>query len=148
MEARSNKENTQVDVYMLVDGGKAQGLAIIATEPREFVIVNIVGSIDLEKLHELEKLGVPELEIETGKKTPEKAPSRKRAEEEVAVNTRRRRGAGDFADDAECEHQHGDAIGHQFEDVLHLGVVLCRHQLADEDHQDLYCRARHEHLRK
>jgi hypothetical protein len=78
VEARSNKENTQVDVYMLVEGGKAQGLAIIATEPREFVIVNIVGSIDLEKLHELEgNLGVPDLEIETGKKSPDKAPAPK-----------------------------------------------------------------------
>jgi Domain of unknown function (DUF4252) len=72
VEAHSNKENTQVDVYMLIEGGKAQGLAIIASEPREFAIVNIVGSIDLEKLHELEgNFGVPELEIETGKKSPE-----------------------------------------------------------------------------
>ena len=76
--ARSGKENTQVDVYMLVEGDKAQGLAIIATEPREFVIVNIVGSIDLEKLHDLEgNFGGPELEIETGKKAPDKAQSPK-----------------------------------------------------------------------
>ena len=48
---------------------------IIASEPREFTIVNIVGSIDLEQLHELEgKFGVPELEIETGKK-PAPAPA-------------------------------------------------------------------------
>lgn len=76
--ARSNKENTQVDVYMLVEGDKAQGLAIIATEPREFVIVNIVGSIDLEKLHQLEgNFGVPKLEIDTGKKASatERAPA-------------------------------------------------------------------------
>ncbi len=76
--ARSNKENTQVDVYMLVEGDKAQGLAIIATEPREFVIVNIVGSIDLEKLHQLEgNFGVPRLEIDTGKKAAntERAPA-------------------------------------------------------------------------
>jgi len=74
--ARSNKENTQVDVYMLVEGDKAQGLAIIATEPREFVIVNIVGSIDLEKLHQLEgNFGVPKLEIETGKKPAAKEPA-------------------------------------------------------------------------
>jgi hypothetical protein len=57
---------------MLVEGDKAQGLAIIATEPREFVIVNIVGSIDLEKLHELEgNFGVPELEIEKPQPKPE-----------------------------------------------------------------------------
>lgn len=73
VEARSNRENTQVDVYMLVEGDKAQGLTIISTEPREFVIVNIVGNIDLEKLHDLQgKFGVPELGIESGKKAPDK----------------------------------------------------------------------------
>jgi hypothetical protein len=79
VEARSNKENTNVDVFVLIDGGKAKGLGIIASEPREFTIVNIVGNIDLEQLHSLEgKFGVPNLEIETAKKleTP-KAPERK-----------------------------------------------------------------------
>jgi uncharacterized protein DUF4252 len=69
--ARSKKDHTDVDVYILIDGGKARGLAIIASEPREFAIVNIVGSIDLEQLHKLEgKLGVPDLQIESEKKTP------------------------------------------------------------------------------
>jgi hypothetical protein len=69
VEARSKKENTNVDVFVLIDGEKAQGLAIIASEPREFTIVNIVGNIDLEQLHDLEgNFGVPNLEIETGKK--------------------------------------------------------------------------------
>lgn len=69
VEAHSKKENTDVDVFMLVDNGKAMGLAIIASEPREFTIVNIVGSIDLEQLHEIEgKFGVPELEIERAPK--------------------------------------------------------------------------------
>jgi hypothetical protein len=73
VEARSNKEHTNVDVFVLIDGGKARGLAIIAAEPREFAIVNIVGSIDLAELHDLEgRFGVPELGIETGKK-PDKA---------------------------------------------------------------------------
>jgi len=43
-------------------------MAIIASEPREFTIVNIVGNIDLEQLHDLQKLGVPDLELETAKK--------------------------------------------------------------------------------
>ena len=74
--ARSKKDQTNVDVYMLVDGGKARGLAIIASEPREFAVVNIVGSIDLEQLHDLEgKFGVPELEIESGKKAATPAPA-------------------------------------------------------------------------
>jgi hypothetical protein len=75
VEARSKKENTDVNVYIHIEGGKAKGLAIIASEPREFAIVNIVGSIDLEQLHELEgKFGVPELQIESGKK-PSPAPA-------------------------------------------------------------------------
>jgi hypothetical protein len=69
VEARSKKENTNVDVFVLVERDKAQGLAIIASEPREFTIVNIVGNIDLEQLHDLEgKFSIPKLEIETGKK--------------------------------------------------------------------------------
>lgn len=73
VEARSRKEQTNVDVFVLIDNGKAKGLAIIASEPREFTIVNIVGSIDLEQLHDLEgKFGVPELEIETTPATPKK----------------------------------------------------------------------------
>lgn len=77
VEARSKKEQTNVDVYMLVDGGKARGLAIISSEPREFAVVNIVGSIDLEQLHELEgKFGVPDMQIESGKK-PAPAPAPK-----------------------------------------------------------------------
>jgi hypothetical protein len=78
VEAYSRKENTNVEVFVLIQGEQAKGLAIIASEPREFAIVNIVGSIDLEQLHELEgKFGVPELEIETGKKpTAERPPSK------------------------------------------------------------------------
>jgi hypothetical protein len=80
VETRSRKENTDVDVYMLIENGRAQGLAIIASEPREFTIVNIVGSIDLEQLHDLQKLGVPDLELETGKKpAPTPAPTAKPA---------------------------------------------------------------------
>ena len=69
VEATSKKDQTDVDVFILIDGNKAQGLAIIAREPREFTLVNIVGNIDLEQLHDLEgNFGVPKLEIETAKK--------------------------------------------------------------------------------
>jgi Domain of unknown function (DUF4252) len=80
VEARSNKEQTNVDVFILIEQDKAMGLAIIASEPREFTIVNIVGKIDLADLHNLEgKFGVPELGIETGKSaaaTPAPAPKK------------------------------------------------------------------------
>ena len=78
VEARSNKENTDVDVFVLIAGDKAQGLAVIASEPREFTIVNIVGNIELDQLHDLEgKFSIPNLGIETGKKAaPAPAPKK------------------------------------------------------------------------
>jgi hypothetical protein len=73
VEVRSRKEQANVDIYISVAGSKALGLAIIATEPREFTIVNIVGSVDLDKLHKLEgKFGVPKLDIESNKGSKEK----------------------------------------------------------------------------
>ena len=75
VEAKSKKENTNVDVFVMLDNGKAMGLGIIASEPREFTIVNIVGNIDLEQLHSLEgKFSIPNLDIEATKK-PEPAKS-------------------------------------------------------------------------
>ncbi len=78
VEARSKKDQTDVDVFILIERDKAMGLAIIASEPREFTIVNIVGNIDLADLHNLEgKFGVPELGIEVGKTaTPAPAPKK------------------------------------------------------------------------
>ena len=49
-----------VDVYLNMAEGKIMGLAVIASEPREFTIVNIVGSIDIDKLAKLEgQFGIP-----------------------------------------------------------------------------------------
>lgn len=68
VEVRSRKEQQNVDIYILVEQERADGLAIIASEPREFTIVNIVGSIDMRKLHELEgQFGIPKLELEQKK---------------------------------------------------------------------------------
>jgi Domain of unknown function (DUF4252) len=67
LEVNSSREHTHVDIYVSVDRGVANGLAIIASQPREFTIVNIVGSIDLAKLHRLEgKFGVPKLALPQG----------------------------------------------------------------------------------
>jgi hypothetical protein len=50
-----------VDVYVCVeDSGKTCGLAVIATQPREFTLVSIVGSIDIDRLADLEgEFGIP-----------------------------------------------------------------------------------------
>jgi hypothetical protein len=71
VETHSRKTGANVDIYIMIDNNRAVGLALIASEPRQFTIVNIVGAIDLDKLHKLEgQFGVPKLDID-----PPKAPS-------------------------------------------------------------------------
>jgi hypothetical protein len=66
---RDNHEHSNVDIYICIDQGRASGLAIIASEPRAFTIVNIVGAIDLQKLHSLEgKFGIPQMQLGEQKK--------------------------------------------------------------------------------
>jgi hypothetical protein len=68
VETRSRKTRADVDIYILIDNDQAVGLALIASEPRQFTIVNIIGAIDLDKLHKLEgQFGVPKLDIDLSK---------------------------------------------------------------------------------
>jgi Domain of unknown function (DUF4252) len=67
---RSKKDNADVDVYLWVEGSTIGGLGILATEPRRFTVVNIVGTIDLDQLRRLEGLGLPKLDLEQGKDKP------------------------------------------------------------------------------
>jgi hypothetical protein len=68
VQVRTRAEQQNVDIYLLVEQERANGLAIIASKPREFTIVNIVGSIDMKKLHELEgQFGIPKLDLEDKK---------------------------------------------------------------------------------
>jgi hypothetical protein len=62
MSVHQGKEASTVDIFICQLQQKARGLAIIAVEPRELTIVNIVGAIDLDKLHRLEgHFGIPRL---------------------------------------------------------------------------------------
>jgi hypothetical protein len=71
VETRSRKTRANVDIYIMVDNNQAIGLALIASEPRQFTIVNIIGAIDLDKLHKLEgQFGVPKLDLEASKAPP------------------------------------------------------------------------------
>jgi uncharacterized protein DUF4252 len=68
VETRSRKTHADVDIYLMVDHDQAIGLALIASEPRQFTIVNIIGAIDLDKLHKLEgQFGVPKLDFDPAK---------------------------------------------------------------------------------
>jgi hypothetical protein len=65
VQVRSGAKQSAVDIFVCLVHEKPIGLALIATEPRQFTIVNIVGSIDLDKLHQLEgRFGVPKLPAE------------------------------------------------------------------------------------
>lgn len=62
VQVRSGEKQSAVDIFVCQVQSKPIGLAIIATEPRQFTVVNIVGAIDLDKLHKLEgRFGVPRL---------------------------------------------------------------------------------------
>jgi hypothetical protein len=47
--------NKDVDIYVFMVDSRTQGLAVISRDPREFVIVNITGSINLEDLPTVEQ---------------------------------------------------------------------------------------------
>jgi hypothetical protein len=61
------KQGSNVDIYLLRRGDHTEGLAILSADPRELTIVNIVGSIDLAKLAQLQgQFGVPKMGIKPG----------------------------------------------------------------------------------
>ena len=67
----TSKKDGGLEVYLSFQGEQVNGLAVIATDDREFTVVNIVGPVDLEKLTKLEgQFGVPELGIEATKAKP------------------------------------------------------------------------------
>jgi hypothetical protein len=57
-----SKSKENVSIMADMHGDKVTGLVIIATEPREFTIVNINGPIDIDRLASLSgQFGIPEL---------------------------------------------------------------------------------------
>jgi hypothetical protein len=59
---RSKRDKEDVEVFARMEGDKVIGLAIIAAEPKQLTVVNIVGPIDLEKLSDLEgQFGIPKM---------------------------------------------------------------------------------------
>jgi Domain of unknown function (DUF4252) len=61
---RSKEDGENVDVYIQSGAKSIGGLAIIATEPKELTLVNIVGPIDLDSLSHLGgQFGIPKVEV-------------------------------------------------------------------------------------
>jgi hypothetical protein len=65
VSAHKRADEEDVDVYLCADGDKILGLAVVASEPRSFTVVNIIGSIDVDKLARLEgQFGIPKVDVE------------------------------------------------------------------------------------
>lgn len=63
-----------VTVHMKSDGKKTQGIVVVAAEPKELTVVQIIGSIDPATLGALSgQLGIPKMEF-----GPKTAPSKKK----------------------------------------------------------------------
>lgn len=57
-------EIEDAEVYVATDGDRIEGMAIIVIDPKEVTVVNIVGSIDMDKIRKLEgNLGIPRIHI-------------------------------------------------------------------------------------
>jgi Domain of unknown function (DUF4252) len=50
---RDQKKQEDIDIYLAVDKDRIMGLAIVASEPREFTIVNASGSLSMDTVNAL-----------------------------------------------------------------------------------------------
>jgi len=59
--SRNKRNNENDEVYLMKEGDKITGVAILVAEARELTVVNIVGPIDMDKLGELGgHFGIPD----------------------------------------------------------------------------------------
>ena len=68
----NSKKGGAVEVYLMSQASQVLGVAVLAVDTKEIVVVNILGNIDLEKLSDLEgQFGIPDLEINKPKRKNE-----------------------------------------------------------------------------
>ncbi len=64
-QVHNRTSNEDVDVYIALDGSKMTGLAVVASRPREFTVVNVVGALNVDELAGVERhLGIGASAIE------------------------------------------------------------------------------------
>jgi Domain of unknown function (DUF4252) len=54
MQVHHREKNEDVEMYVMVENNVTKGFALVASQPREFTIINIVGSISVDDLPKLE----------------------------------------------------------------------------------------------
>jgi hypothetical protein len=63
VNVRSKRDKETSEIYFLGDEEHVQGLVILAAEPKELTVVNLVGPVELDKLSELGgHMGIPPVE--------------------------------------------------------------------------------------
>lgn len=61
----TSKKDGNMEIYLMSSASQLGGLVVLANEPKELVVVNILGPVDLDKLSHLAgQFGIPDLEIE------------------------------------------------------------------------------------
>ncbi len=69
VNVRSARDGENVDVFFRMEKDKVMGLVVIAAEPTELTVVNIVGPIDLDQLASLGgHFGVPKVNVPAQRK--------------------------------------------------------------------------------
>src|SRR5262245_24204630 len=60
----SSREVKNIEVFMMTEGALIKGIAVVAAQPRELTVVNVVGPIDIDKLSRLQgQFGIPKLDL-------------------------------------------------------------------------------------
>ena len=61
----SKSDLKNIDVFVMTEASLIKGIAVVAAEPRELTVVNVVGPIDVDRLSRLQgQFGIPPLQLE------------------------------------------------------------------------------------
>ena len=67
MNITHRAEGRKVEVHVRAAAGKIGGLVVLSTEPKQLVVVNMVGDVDVQKLASLQgQFGIPEIDLRGG----------------------------------------------------------------------------------
>jgi hypothetical protein len=94
ISVRNKRDGEHADICLFQKDGKIGGLALVAVEPKQLTVINIIGSIRPEQLKDLKSFGVPQIEgldkefdkkeLDKKDKDSKKPPAKKNEEDESA----------------------------------------------------------------
>ncbi|HEY9284645.1 MAG TPA: DUF4252 domain-containing protein [Pyrinomonadaceae bacterium] len=81
MSITHKADGRKVEVHLRAAEGKVGGLVVLATEPKQLVVVNMVGDVNVQKLASLQgQFGIPEIDLrgdddDDGERKPDAKPA-------------------------------------------------------------------------